>query len=273
MKYQTQIFVETKLGLLSLNEISNVTGISEATIYSRYFKGVRGDDLLRPLMRKKLEEYIGMKVGHLTIIGIDRGGRKPIAICECTCGNKCKRVLSLLVNRDAPFSSCGCMKSTASSTHGLGKSREHRIWANMIRRCNDKSGRAYKHYGERGIYVCDRWLDSFVNFWNDMGPAPGAEYSLDRVDNDGPYSPENCRWATRLEQARNKRSTVFISFMGESKSTTEWEDFFGIRRGRLWCAMNSGKDPVEYLEKLKEMKDKYGDCNRRIDTGHVLSRK
>ena len=90
-------------------------------------------------------------------------------------------------------------------THGMTKSPEFYIWRTMKARCGNPKSQSYKHYGGRGIKVCDRWTESFSNFLSDMGERPNPELQIDRINNDGDYTPSNCRWATRSEQQLNKR--------------------------------------------------------------------
>jgi hypothetical protein len=97
----------------------------------------------------------------------------------------------------------------------------------------DKSNKQYPNYGGRGIKICDRWLDSFENFYADMGDPPTSKHQIDRIDNDGPYSPENCRWATAKENGRNKRTCNFISYKGEIKTLTECAEDKGMLRKTL----------------------------------------
>jgi hypothetical protein len=97
----------------------------------------------------------------------------------------------------------------------------------MRHRCRNPKVRFYRHYGGRGITVCDRW-DDFAAFYADMGPRPSPNHSIDRIDNDGPYSPENCRWATAVEQANNQRRTPRFTFRGETLSLKEWSRRTGL---------------------------------------------
>lgn len=113
------------------------------------------------------------------------------------------------------------------------------IWQGMIRRCHNPDHSEFRNYGGRGIRVCKRWRKSFKKFLKDMGRRPGNK-EIDRIDNDGDYRPENCRWATRSEQCRNKRGNRIIEFEGESKCLAEWAEVVGIRMATLWRRLNQG---------------------------------
>jgi len=165
-------------------------------------------------MRRKSSfrvDMTGQRFGRLLVIeyagSLDRGGSKWL--CRCDCGTAIIRPRETL--KLGRTLSCGCIGREAlarRATRG-GKAGHiaYRCWDAMIRRCHQPSHQRYRYYGARGISVCERWRASFDDFATDMGPRPGAEYSLDRIDNDGNYEPGNCRWATKLEQASNKART------------------------------------------------------------------
>ncbi len=123
--------------------------------------------------------------------------------CSCVCG---KTIVAASYDlRRGHTTSCGCIKGLV---HGLSYSLEYPIWQAMKDRCYNKNNSRYKDYGARGITVCDRWRDSFEAFYEDMGKRPNSELSLDRIDNDKGYSPDNCRWATHSQQQLNKRRSA-----------------------------------------------------------------
>ena len=134
----------------------------------------------------------------------------------------------------------GCSKCSKHRTHGLTKTREHHIWLNMKYRCYKKTSQSYYRYGGRGITVCDRWLESFENFLEDMGYSPSDKYSLDRINNDGNYEPSNCKWVTAKEQANNTSRTVFLEYNGVKKSLRYWEDITGISKATLYSRLQKG---------------------------------
>lgn len=129
---------------------------------------------------------------------------------------------------------------TTRKTHGLTGTVEYVAWQHMIRRCIDKGLKNYSEYGGRGIKVCDRWMgvDGFSNFIEDMGNRPGRAFSLDRIDNDGDYTPENCRWATRLIQNINQRahfdSTSGVKGVHYIKSQKAWRAVLGLNGAKIY---------------------------------------
>lgn len=129
--------------------------------------------------------------------------------------------------------------------HGYYGTAVHRRWVNMKRRCYDVKNRDYYNYGGRGIKVCERWLDSFLNFLADMGEPPTEAHTLDRFpDSDGNYEPGNCRWATRAEQVDNRRVTLRLTFNGETLTAKQWALRLGVNYWTLWERIKLGQ-PAE----------------------------
>lgn len=132
--------------------------------------------------------------------------------------------------------------------HGMYYSREYRIWGDMISRCNNSNVRCYKNYGGRGIIVCERWRE-FINFIADMGPRPGPDYSLDRMDNDGPYEPGNCKWSTREEQQSNKRRARLLTVDGVTMTMTQWARHVGVAQQTIFSRLARGMSAAEAVRK------------------------
>jgi hypothetical protein len=128
--------------------------------------------------------------------------------------------------------------------HGMFGTPTYRAWAAMIQRCKNPNRWAYQFYGKRGIKVCRKWK-SFVGFYADMGHRPSQLHTLDRTDNNKGYSKSNCRWATRKDQARNRRSSKFIRYNGQSKTIAEWSDITGLSQELIRNRVNDLKWPVK----------------------------
>ncbi len=121
----------------------------------------------------------------------------------CDCGQA--KVVRLAHLRHGKIVSCGCVGHAPKEKHGLRHIPEYLIWKAMNERCTRVKCQSFKNYGGRGIKVCDRWRHDFKSFYEDMGPRPSPNHSIDRKDNDGNYEPGNCRWATAVEQRHNRR--------------------------------------------------------------------
>ena len=149
---------------------------------------------------------------------------------ECRCGKVFTADLADVKRKR--IQSCGCYNlqrvQETHTRHGQSKrgqvSKEYNTYAAMLSRCYNPNNKKYVDYGGRGILVCSKWLQSFENFYADMGSKPTPEYTIDRVDNDAGYSPENCRWATQSEQCRNRRSNRMIEYKGELKTLIDWSE-------------------------------------------------
>jgi hypothetical protein len=109
---------------------------------------------------------------------------------------------------------------------------EYGVWAGMRQRCTDTKSKSYKNYGGRGIKVCDRWQD-FANFYTDMKARPTPQHTLERKNNEGDYCPENCEWALRKKQCRNRRNTLSITYNGETKPLAQWSEELGMKYATL----------------------------------------
>lgn len=117
--------------------------------------------------------------------------------------------------------------------HGKAYSPVYGVWAQMLSRCLNERAQSYCRYGARGITVCERWRD-FTLFYADMGDPP-AGFMIERIDNNGNYEPGNCRWASRAEQSRNKRTNVRLTHRGVTRTLSEWADHVGISKQAMWA--------------------------------------
>lgn len=182
----------------------------------------------------RLSGLTGKKFGCLTVIGHGGWGGKHRSLkllCRCDCGKEHSASWGNIragVTKRCP--ACYELNRRKRGTkHGMSWTREWRIWTHMKGRCGNPKGRHYAYYGGRGIGFCLRW-EEFTNFLHDMGPAPTASHTLDRIDSNGNYEPSNCRWATRKEQQRNLRNTKRATFRGTVASAADISDALHISR-------------------------------------------
>jgi hypothetical protein len=134
--------------------------------------------------------------------------------------------------------------------HGLRKTAEYNAWNNMKRRCYEKTNSVYRYYGGRGIRVCERWRNSFTAFYEDMGPKPNATYTLDRIDNNGNYQPDNCVWAAKEEQANNKRNNTIVAFNGRYQTIAQWCKELGLPYDRTQQRLRRGWAPKRAFNQI-----------------------
>lgn len=168
----------------------------------------------------------GKKFNRLTVIkkAPNKNGR-TMWHCLCDCGNTTiARGEHIKKNK---INSCGCYSKESRCKHNMSRTIEYRTWQHMIERCHKENHSSFDSYGGRGISVCEKWRNSFESFFKDMGYRPKG-LSIDRIDNNGNYAPENCRWATNKEQASNRRNSILHTINNETKCLKDWCDYFNI---------------------------------------------
>jgi hypothetical protein len=195
----------------------------------------------------------GQRFGRLTVVAYTRIGRHSAWVCRCSCGRYTDVVTPSL--RNGNTRSCGCLHRDEMSVrfhkHGerIQRTDEYEIWSGMIKRCENPNTAKYHLYGGRGVKVCARWRRSFANFLIDMGRRPSKRHSLDRFPaNDGDYCPENCRWATPTEQARNTRRNRMLTYRGRRLCLAAWAERAGIAYSVLYDRVARGWTAAEAIE-------------------------
>lgn len=196
-------------------------------------------------MVASMSPIVGAKFGYLTVIArgfrLDSGGWRKYWLCRCECG--VEKEVHAVALRQGSTKSCGCkrseMLSLALRKHGQTHTPIYQVWRSMVRRCHDNKHTAYPDYGQRGITVCERWRESFEAFVSDMG-SPLDGLTLERRDNDGNYGPDNCYWATRKQQANNRRSCRYLTHDGITLTVAAWGERTGFGENVLRARLRSG---------------------------------
>lgn len=193
-----------------------------------------------------VNDIIGKVINGIEVLSYSRvktyngmtNGRIYLYVCKCHCGKQREFTRGVLIK--GKIKSCGCFKP--NKTHGDSGIKFHKIWCSMILRVTNKNQKGYKNYGGRGITVCERWRD-YVNFRTDMKESYDEHSikhgvrntTIERIDVNGNYCPENCRWATMKEQSNNVRSNVVIEYNGEKGTISYFSDKYNIKYGTLYC--------------------------------------
>lgn len=196
-----------------------------------------------------MEDIIGKKFGYLTVKEyVGYKNRHPFYKVVCDCGTeKDVDYWSLMRGHSR---SCGClhrkMVGDMARKHGESKTRLFKIWCGIKKRCLDQNSSRYSYYGGRGIKICDEWKNDFIPF-RDWAKANGYtdELTIDRIDVNGDYSPENCRWATKEQQANNTRSNHYLEYKGIRRSMMEWCKILGLNYSTIRGRINSYHWTVE----------------------------
>lgn len=193
----------------------------------------------------KCRDLTGQRFGRLTVIGLsERQSRKTYWICQCDCGNVSEHRSDGLLRGD--IKSCGCYKREVSAenvsknhTHKQSGTRIYRIWQGMKNRCFDINDKRYERYGGRRITICDEWKNNFLAFYQwAMANGYDENLTIDRINNDGNYCPQNCRWATAKEQANNRSTNVHYKIGNVTKLLSEWCELFGLNFNTILARFN-----------------------------------
>lgn len=204
---------------------------------------------------------IGNKYGKLTVLKLL--GRKeesnyknrPPFIWKCVCDCNNQKIATTNQLRSGDLKSCGCLYKTINITHNMSNTIEYKSWSEMKNRCNNKNSHNYERYGKRGIKVCNRWLNSFENFLEDMGSRPNNT-SLDRINNNQGYYPKNCKWSSPKEQSRNRRSNRIFEFEGKKLSLIEITEKLNLNYKTVHNRLTNGMSFKEAISKPK-MKNQF----------------
>ena len=186
------------------------------------------------------EDLTNKTFGKLTVIEYISNNGKNWK-CKCECGN----IHYINTYRLTHINNISCVKCSRQ-THGYSSSITYKSWQRIKQSCYNINNHKYKNYGGRGIKVCDRWLDSFENFLEDMGERPEG-MTLDRIDNNGDYEPSNCRWATIIEQNNNKRNNHYITYNNKTLTIAEWSRVFNISKNVIYARLRNNWNDIDAI--------------------------
>lgn len=212
-----------------------------------------GCELKKIIHEKCFIDLTGQKFNKLTCIRWERKNNAIYWLCKCDCGKETWVKSSNL--KSGAVKSCGCAGDHVNRVHGMSHTRLHGIWSKMLSRCHYKNDDKYKWYGARGITVCEEWhgTDGFKRFMNwSLQNGYSDNLSIDRIDNDKGYFPNNCRWTNKITQANNTRSNVYVTFNDETHTIAEWSRILGIKYATLSQRITKLHWPVEDAFEVKK---------------------
>lgn len=201
-------------------------------------------------------DLTGRRFGKLTVLSKspEKRGRAYAWVCQCDCGKITHPIITYRLLQ-GKTRSCGCLRgdfARSKATHGLSRTRLYGIWRNMKSRCTNPNVEKFKRYGGRGIAICDEWVNSFESF-RDWAMANGYAdgLSIDRIDVNGNYCPENCRWVDEAIQANNKSNNLPVEINGESKTIGEWSRITGVGYSTIRQRYLRGDRGVSLIREVK----------------------
>ena len=193
--------------------------------------------------RKRID-LTGQQFGRLTVLKfaeMDKG-RNSKWLCECECGNE--KIVYMSGLRTGDSQSCGCLMKErvrkAVTIHGMTGSAVHNAWNFIKKSCYNINDKEYEKYGAKGIKLCERWKDSFENFYEDMGDRPSDTYILGRINTKDNFEPSNCKWMTRIEKNNNRKNNTWLQIENESKTTSEWARISGTNYNTIKSRLRIG---------------------------------
>ena len=206
--------------------------------------------------RMERDRLLDQRFGNLTVkkYWVRENNQKRSMLflwCLCDCGTE-KEIMARSV-KSGVTRSCGCL----SVTHGMSGSQEYKIWRGMISRCTNPNVKRFDRYGGRGIKVCDRWRNSFLDFYADLGPRPSKRHSLEREEVNGDYEPGNVHWATPVEQVNNRRNTRYVVYRGTEMALTDAIRLAGsvVHREAAWIRISECGWSVEQAVETPRTKE------------------
>jgi len=229
------------------NEASRTDVVASAPALTRTHPSEKGQAMAEVNSTHRHSSFIdmtGKRFGRLVAVReVGRtANRTPLWEFRCDCGNVIVRQGSCV--RSGAVRSCRCLQRELTvarlTKHGESRSKEYCAWRNAIYRCYNPLDSNFKNYGARGIRVCKKWRESFTAFLADMGRAPSSAHTLDRINNDGPYAPGNCRWVPHRDQAANKRTNHRVTWQGLTLSLSGWMRRTGIDQMTIRARLDRG---------------------------------